>query len=148
MPNVLLEIQSGAGTVNVSNDAEGRFSVNIPAGGFTVKLSGSGIAPVTRTFSSSDKTEDVQLKINYVVPPVNASVTIQADALEPAVEQRNDTVYKNSLFNRDDQLVFTLNAGINAGQHEGGGKSLPIPLTKNTVENRLENLIRERSGFC
>ncbi|MEJ7713569.1 MAG: TonB-dependent receptor plug domain-containing protein [Pyrinomonadaceae bacterium] len=26
----------------------------------------------------------------------------------------------------DDQILFTLNAGINAGQHEGGGKSLEV----------------------
>ena len=42
------------------------------------------------------------------------------------IDQRNDTIYKNMLLERDDQLVQTLNAGINAGQHEGGGKSLEI----------------------
>jgi hypothetical protein len=47
-------------------------------------------------------------------------------ALDPTIDQRNDTVYKNTLFGRDDQLVETLNAGINAGQHEGGGKSLEV----------------------
>ena len=35
-------------------------------------------------------------------------------------------IYDETLFGRDDQIIFTLNAGINAGQHEGGGKSLEI----------------------
>ncbi|MDQ3712730.1 MAG: TonB-dependent receptor, partial [Acidobacteriota bacterium] len=56
----------------------------------------------------------------------NENVTIEANILTPEVEQRNDTIYNNTLFGRDDQLVQTLNAGINAGQHEGGGKSLEI----------------------
>jgi len=53
-------------------------------------------------------------------------VVIQDTTLNPTIDQRNDTVYKNTLFQRDDQLVETLDAGINAGQHEGGGKSLEI----------------------
>jgi hypothetical protein len=68
----------------------------------------------------------LQIKINYVVPPINESVVIEDDALAPDVERRNASVYNNTLFGRDDQLIQTLNAGINAGQHEGGGKSLEI----------------------
>jgi len=51
---------------------------------------------------------------------------IEAANLDPAIERLNDTVYQNTLFARDDQLFQTLDAGINAGQHEGGGKSLEI----------------------
>jgi hypothetical protein len=35
-------------------------------------------------------------------------------------------VFDRTLFTRDDQIFQQLNAGINAGQHEGGGKSLEI----------------------
>ena len=35
-------------------------------------------------------------------------------------------VYREALFSRDDQIFHTLDAGINAGQHEGGGKSVEI----------------------
>src|SRR5205085_4443485 len=49
-----------------------------------------------------------------------------AAPLDPAIDRRNDVIYKNTLFGRDDQLVQTLNAGINVGQHEGGGKSLEV----------------------
>ena len=34
--------------------------------------------------------------------------------------------FNRTLFTRDDQVFQQLNAGINAGQHEGGGKSLEI----------------------
>ena len=60
------------------------------------------------------------------MPPISETVTIQDDTLTPDLETRNDTVYKNFLLNRDDQIIQSLNAGINAGQHEGGGKSLEI----------------------
>ena len=53
-------------------------------------------------------------------------MVISASALNPTLDQRNDNVYKSTLFNRDDQIFDTLAAGINAGQHEGGGKSLEI----------------------
>ncbi len=59
-------------------------------------------------------------------PRFITAIVITASALEPQVETRSDEIYKRSLFSRDDQLLETLNAGINAGQHEGGGKSLEI----------------------
>src|SRR4029453_6775493 len=54
------------------------------------------------------------------------SMVIQASALDPGIERRNNEIYKSTLFSRDDQVFNTLDAGINAGQHEGGGKSLEI----------------------
>ena len=51
---------------------------------------------------------------------------ITAHVLNPEIDRRNDAVYKDTLYNRDDQLLYTLDAGINVGQHEGGGKSVEI----------------------
>ncbi len=84
------------------------------------------LTPIEQAIGPSDSTENLQIKISYVVPPINESVVIVGTALEPSIERRDDTVYKNTLFARDDQILFTLNAGINAGQHEGGGKSLEV----------------------
>jgi outer membrane receptor protein involved in Fe transport len=53
-------------------------------------------------------------------------VTVTATTIEPTVDLRNDEVFDRTLFTRDDQVFQQLNAGINAGQHEGGGKSLEI----------------------
>ncbi|MEP6911433.1 MAG: hypothetical protein ABI923_01690 [bacterium] len=71
-------------------------------------------------------------------------MVIDAKVLDPTIDRRNDTIYKNTLFERDDQLVQTLNAGINVGQHEGGGKSLGSFLfgqrrgNKSKVEGKTE----------
>ena len=42
------------------------------------------------------------------------------------MDLRNSEVFNRTLFTRDDQVMQQLNAGIDAGQHEGGGKSLEI----------------------
>ena len=46
---------------------------------------------------------------------------ITAKTLEPGIDMRNAEVFNRTLFTRDDQVLQQLNAGINAGQHEGGG---------------------------
>jgi outer membrane receptor protein involved in Fe transport len=126
VPNVTVEVRTFDGKLTTVSDAEGKFSLKVPAEALSVKFSGNNIEPLTRMFAPTDKIEDVNIKVAFVVPPINETVTIEADTLAPDVETRNDTIYKNFLLNRDDQLIQTLNAGINAGQHEGGGKSLEI----------------------
>jgi outer membrane receptor protein involved in Fe transport len=126
VPNATVEVQTSDGKLNAQTDAEGRFSLQVPAEPLSVKFYGKNLETVTRIFASGDALENLQIKINYIVPPIAESVIIEADALAPDVERRNESIYKNTLFGRDDQLIFTLNAGINAGQHEGGGKSLEI----------------------
>ncbi len=126
VPNVSIEIETSAGKSTVMSDAEGAFSVSVPNEPLSVRFFGNNIEPQTRIFAPTDKIENVQIKIVFVVPPVNESVVIQDDSLSPEIERRNESVYNNTLFGRDDQVIQSLNAGINAGQHEGGGKSLEI----------------------
>jgi hypothetical protein len=54
------------------------------------------------------------------------SIVIDAKAIEPGIDLRNSEVFDRTLFTSDDQVMHQLNAGIDAGQHEGGGKSLEI----------------------
>src|SRR5713101_1917638 len=61
-----------------------------------------------------------------VIQPVHTSVTITAAPVEPAFDLRNSAVFSQTLFSRDDQMFQALDAGIDGGQHEGGGKSLEI----------------------
>src|SRR4029078_8302754 len=44
----------------------------------------------------------------------------------PQIETRTSEVFSRTLFSRDDQMFQVLAAGINAGQHEGAGKSVEI----------------------
>ncbi len=58
--------------------------------------------------------------------PLHTTIVITAKPVEPSVDRRNAEVFDRTLFSRDDQIFHVLDAGINAGQHEGGGKSVEI----------------------
>jgi outer membrane receptor protein involved in Fe transport len=60
------------------------------------------------------------------LPIHRESVVIRDKVVEPAVERRDGEVFRQTLFTRDDHIFHLLGAGINAGQHEGGGKSVEI----------------------
>ncbi len=126
VPRVKIEVQTSDENLSTTANAEGAFSLQVPNESLSVKFFGDNLQTITQIFAPSEKVENLQIKISYIVPPVNESVVIEADSLTPEVERRNESVYKNTLFGRDDQLIQSLNAGINAGQHEGGGKSLEI----------------------
>ncbi|MBI5281211.1 MAG: TonB-dependent receptor [Candidatus Solibacter usitatus] len=61
-----------------------------------------------------------------VIPVLHQSIVVRAAPVEVTIERRNAEVVQKSLFSRDDQVFHLLDAGINAGQHEGGAKSLEI----------------------
>ncbi|HJU55081.1 MAG TPA: TonB-dependent receptor [Pyrinomonadaceae bacterium] len=129
LPGVEIRVVAGAGgqeEFTAVSDGEGRFSLTAPGGALTLKLRGKGIAPLTRTFSLEEQAEDLVVEVELLVPTVHESVVIVSSVVDPSIERRNDTVYREGLFLRDDQVFHTLDAGINAGQHEGGGKSLEI----------------------
>lgn len=126
VPNISFEVETAVGVQTITTDAEGSFSAQVPSGDMTVRIAGKNVEAFEQKFSAGDNVVNVRLRVNYIVSPVAENVTITAETLSPDVELRNDAIYKNSLFGRDDQIIFTLNAGINAGQHEGGGKSLEI----------------------
>lgn len=59
------------------------------------------------------------------LPEVHTKVEVRS-TVQPSVDRRDAEVVQRTLFSRDDQILHVLGAGINAGQHEGGGKSLEI----------------------
>ena len=61
-----------------------------------------------------------------VIDPVKTTIVITAKPVEPSVDRRNSEIFDRTLFSRDDQVFHVLDAGIDAGQHEGGGKSVEI----------------------
>src|ERR1051325_11481663 len=122
VPNA--EISTGQS--KTKTDGEGRFALPDQSGSITIHVSGSYIAPENKTLSASDSHQNIEIHIHYTIGKQHESLVITATALDPSIDRRNGAVYKNTLFNRDDQLMDTLAAGINTGQHEGGGKSLEI----------------------
>jgi outer membrane receptor protein involved in Fe transport len=61
-----------------------------------------------------------------VLPVIRTSIVITAKPVQPELDRRNAEVFSQTLFSRDDQIFHVLDAGINAGQHEGGGKSVEV----------------------
>jgi len=138
IPGVVLDDQGGvvggavvtaqydSGKQSAITDEKGRFSLQAPAENIGLSVSGKFIAPNEQPFSATGPADGIVLTITYRIPPAHETLVIRASALEPTIDRRNDAVYSKTLFSRDDQLLDTLAAGINAGQHEGGGKSLEI----------------------
>lgn len=126
VPQVNITVKSAEGQRRVVSDAQGAFRLIVPQGAFTLELTGKNVRPVSKQVATGQATEDLKLRVEYIVPPIHESVVIVDSTLDPSVERRNEEIYKETLFSRDDQLFDTLAAGINAGQHEGGGKSLEI----------------------
>jgi outer membrane receptor protein involved in Fe transport len=117
---------SSSRTAQALTDAEGRFTLQADAGPLRLEVSGKNIVETQVLLSASEATNNLELHIRYEIARVHESMVITASALNPTLDQRNGNVYKSTLFSRDDQIFDTLASGINAGQHEGGGKSLEI----------------------
>jgi TonB-dependent receptor-like protein/carboxypeptidase family protein len=106
-------------------DEAGRFSLDIPGETLVVSIEGPFIQPLQETLPAGNL-DNIRIQAAYRIPPVHQDIVVTASPLETQVQTYTDEIYKRALFSRDDQLLETLNAGINAGQHEGGGKSLEI----------------------
>jgi outer membrane receptor protein involved in Fe transport len=121
---VTVAAKAGRSSSQVTSDGVGAFSLSLPPGAVTLSVSGPYIAPFQQAVPAGEPAEGLRLHIHYLIPKAQTNLVITASAADPTIDRRNDTVYKNTLFMRDDQLMETLDSGINAGQHEGGGKSL------------------------
>lgn len=118
--------RSSVGERRTTTNETGQFSLDVPNEDVSLHIEGQYVKPQERIVPLNGPSEGLHIEIDYLIPPIHQSIVITASALEPQVETRSDEVYKKTLLSRDDQLLETLNGGINAGQHEGGGKSLEI----------------------
>src|SRR4030095_6428912 len=115
-----------SGEWRTSTNEAGQFVLDVPNEDVGLRIQSLYIKPYQQALPVSSLADNLRIEVEYLIPPIHQSIVITASALEPQVETHSDEVYKKTLFSRDDQLLETLNAGINAGQHEGGGKSLEI----------------------
>ncbi|HKP85129.1 MAG TPA: TonB-dependent receptor, partial [Blastocatellia bacterium] len=115
-----------SGEQKTVSDEDGAFRMTVPDVPITLIIEGKQVVTKERAINAGERGEGLRIEIEYVIPPVHESVVIVASTLDPGIDRRNDSVYARSLFSRDDQIFHTLDAGINAGQHEGGGKSVEV----------------------
>ena len=120
----VVAIQWARGSRKVVTDTTGTFSIEGPSGEVALSIYGRHIAGFHQTLPAEASSQDLRLQVHYEIPKAEETLVITAKAADPAIDLHDDTIYKNTLFLRDDQLFETLDSGINAGQHEGGGKSL------------------------
>jgi outer membrane receptor protein involved in Fe transport len=113
-----------SGERTVVTDGVGRFQIQVPCEEIKLSVTGQFVSANETLLPLQQATENLVIPIRYRIPRAHEQLLITATALEPSIERRDDAIYSKTLFNRDDQLFDTLAAGINAGQHEGGGKSL------------------------
>lgn len=126
VPGVKILVRFSTGQLETTTDAAGEFRLEVPEEPLSLKLFGKNIALLSKTVEVGEAAENLRITITFIVPQVRESVVIEATQLDPTIERLNETIYRDTLFSRDDQLFDTLAGGINAGQHEGGGKSLEI----------------------
>ncbi len=123
---VSITVRYSSGEQRGISDAEGKFRFLVPEELLTIRIEGERLESFEKTFGPADPTDNLEFKVKFVVPRIHESIVIEATVLDPSIDRRDDAIYRDTLFARDDQVLLTLNAGINAGQHEGGGKSLEI----------------------
>ena len=126
VPGAVVRVSAAGSSKSVTTGPDGRFEVMALSDEVTIEVSGENLAGLRLAIGHDEPATDLRLVVTYIVPPVQESVTIVDTTLDPGIDRLNERVYRDTLFSRDDQIFHTLDAGINAGQHEGGGKSLEI----------------------
>jgi hypothetical protein len=106
---------SAKGEKTTVSDDDGVFSLDVPNEDVTLRIEGQYIKPHELTLRSNTPSDRLRIQIAFLMAPIHQSIVITASALEPKVETHSDEIYKKTLFSRDDQLLETLNGGINAG---------------------------------
>jgi outer membrane receptor protein involved in Fe transport len=110
-----------------TTDADGRYELYLKAGSpYALVIRSDSFQPEAAPIRSIDAPiEDWNLQFGKLQ---NASdvIDVTEHIIEPSVERRDAEIFNKALFSRDDQIFQTLGAGLNFGQHAGGGKSLEV----------------------
>jgi outer membrane receptor protein involved in Fe transport len=127
VPSATVELVAGPATAKASTDNRGEFRLaNLLPGTYQLRVEAKGFQAAQRdVVVAADSSVRLDLTLAGI-SGLNQSIVINGQVMEPTVDLRNSEVFERTLFTRDDQVMQQLNAGINAGQHEGGGKSLEI----------------------
>ena len=125
--DVRLAARSGLTRREVHSDGQGRFAFDaLDAGQYRLSVTAAGFPTLTRDIQLARGGErETNLQFT-AIGAQSTSLVVSAKILEPSIDLRNSEVFEKTLFTRDDQVLQQLGAGIDAGQHEGGGKSLEI----------------------
>jgi outer membrane receptor protein involved in Fe transport len=127
VPKATVTLVASSGRARqTGTDLSGAFEFKaLEPGPYTLTAQAANLLEVSKAISVTPG-EPADVELQFLKVAAQNRVVMVSSALDPGIDRRNTEVYSNTLFERDDQLLQTLDAGINAGQHEGGGKSLEI----------------------
>jgi outer membrane receptor protein involved in Fe transport len=129
VPNAIVKVVDGLGRIKQTSaaNAEGRFSLKIVGSGTLALVAETiGFEPVTTgLLEMKGGSMSVDIKFGSL-SKAEQTLTINERVIEPTVDQRDAAIFNKTLFTRDDQIFQSLGAGLNFGQHAGGGKSLEV----------------------
>src|SRR5208283_3418692 len=120
LPGATVRLESPLGYhARATADRDGRYSFDaVPDGDYRIRAEAPGLATAEQRTALAGQAAVLDLKLSQVAAQ-HRSIVITATALEPAIDMRNAEVFDRTLFTRDDQVLQQLDAGIDAGQHEG-----------------------------
>ena len=124
---VRLTLSAAGISSETRTDVQGHYQFDsIKPGDYQLTVNAAGFTPTTRDLRLvSGQLASVNLRFTELTAEAQTLV-VSSKTIEPSIDLRNSEVFNRTLFSRDDQLLQQMNAGINAGQHEGGGKSVEI----------------------
>ena len=129
VPNAIVKVVDGLGRIKQTSaaNAEGRFNLKIVGSGTLALVAETiGFEPVTTgLLEMKGGSMSVDIKFGSL-SKAEQTLTINERVIEPTVDQRDAAIFNKTLFTRDDQIFQSLGAGLNFGQHAGGGKSLEV----------------------
>jgi outer membrane receptor protein involved in Fe transport len=127
VPGATVWLETATGyRLSAASDQEGHYRFDsVPNGEYRLRAEAPGFASATETLALTEQISIRDVTLSQIAGQ-HQSIVITATAVEPAIDRRNAESFHRTLFSRDDQVFHQLNAGINAGQHEGGGKSVEV----------------------
>ena len=129
IPHATAHLSQATGPFSQAAETDSQGQVRfapLDPGDYYLTVEAPGFASIAKSFAvGANQMASADLQFTQLSAQ-SASIVITAKPIEPSIDLRNAEVFNRTLFTRDDQVLQQLNAGINAGQHEGGGKSLEI----------------------
>jgi hypothetical protein len=127
IPGATVRVETVSGfRAAATADREGRYLLpSLPEATYRIAGEAPGLTSPEQSFTLGAQPLVRDITLSQFATQ-RESVVIRATAVEPQIDLRNAEVLNRTLFTRDDQILQQMAAGIDAGQHEGGGKSLEV----------------------